>query len=141
MAATREDIKTWLKNGKKQGATHVIIVCDTFDHDDYPVYVMPHQNARKEYEERNGKNMQRVMEVYNLSMDIALQMAEKRAFHFEDDITWNKPPATKKMTVLEKYQDELESIFEVSLENLPLKINDPDPIIRKIANLRLECGK
>ena len=82
MAASREDIRGWLNRGKDNGATHVVVVCDTFDHDDYPVFVMPGQDARAVADEHNGKNMQRVMEVYNLSMDITEQMNEHRAFHY-----------------------------------------------------------
>lgn len=82
MAASREDIRDWLRRGKGKGATHMVVVCDTFDHDDYPVFVMPGEDARKKADEYNGKNMQRVMEVYNLGMDIDTQMAEHRAFNY-----------------------------------------------------------
>lgn len=82
MAATKEDIEGWIKQGQAEGATHLIVVCDTFDYDDYPVFVMPGQDARKEYESRNGKNMQRVMEVYNLSKDIEDQLKQYRAMEF-----------------------------------------------------------
>lgn len=82
MAATKQDIREWLARGKKENATHVIVVCDSFDYDDYPVMVKKGQDAfaiAKEYDE---KNMQRVMEVYNLSMDIEKQLNEHRAFHY-----------------------------------------------------------
>ena len=82
MAASRECIKGWLRRGKDDGATHVIVVCDTYDHDDYPVFVEPGEDAKKKADEYNGKNMQRVMEVYNLGMDIDKQMAEHRAFNY-----------------------------------------------------------
>ncbi len=39
MTISRADIKRWFRNGKKNGATHMIVVCDTFDYEDYPVYV------------------------------------------------------------------------------------------------------
>lgn len=39
MTATMEDIKRWKAEAKQRGATHIISVCDTFDHDDYPVMV------------------------------------------------------------------------------------------------------
>lgn len=82
MAATKQDIREWLLEGKRQGATHVIIVCDTFDHDDYPIYVSPSEKVHDRYEAHNNKNMQRVMEVYNLSMNVEQQLNEERAFHF-----------------------------------------------------------
>ena len=87
MAATRADIQRWLKEGQAREATHVIIVCDTFDHEDYPVFVQPGEDAHKIAEERFGypdgeKNMQRVMECYDLSLPLDQQMAEHRAFHW-----------------------------------------------------------
>jgi hypothetical protein len=83
MATSREDIRGWLKEGKKQGATHTIVVCDTFDHEDYPVHVKPGEDVRKKYEEYNGPNMQRVMEVYSHAHDHEAQLNEHRAFHFD----------------------------------------------------------
>lgn len=73
MAATREDIRGWFRAGVASGATHLIVVCDTFEWEDYPVYVggtapgARTGDVREIAEEYRGKNMQRVMEVYNLS--------------------------------------------------------------------------
>jgi len=83
MGTTRDDIRAWLERGKKEGATHVIVVCDTFDYGDYPVMVMPGENANEKFEEYCKKEMQRVMEVYDLRMDIESQLKERRAFHLE----------------------------------------------------------
>lgn len=82
MGTTKEDIKGWIKRGQDQGATHMIVVCDTFDWDDYPVYVMPAENVQDKYSQYNGPNMQKVMEVYNLSKDINKQVNQPRAFEF-----------------------------------------------------------
>jgi len=82
MGTTRETIRTWLERAKAQGATHMIVAVDGWDYEDYPVEVMPGQDVRKVYDEYNGKNMQRVMEVYNLSMDIDRQLLEHRAHNF-----------------------------------------------------------
>lgn len=79
---TKDDIRRWLERGKEDGATHLIVVCDTYDHVDFPVYVLPGQDARKVMEGYNGHNMQRVMEVYNLSMDWNKQLSEHRSFNF-----------------------------------------------------------
>ncbi len=81
MAATKEDIEGWVDEGIAQGATHVVIVCDDFDYEDYPVYVMPSQNAQEVVDGHNGVNMQRVMEVYDLSLSIEDQLLEHRAWH------------------------------------------------------------
>ena len=82
MATSMQDILGWIERGKEAKATHLIVVCDTFDYDDYPVFVKPGQDAREVFEHYHGKNMQRVMEVYNLSMDIGEQLNEHRAMHF-----------------------------------------------------------
>jgi hypothetical protein len=74
MAATRNDIAGWLARGKSLGATHCIVVCDTFDHDDYPVFVKPGESAQEKLTLYNGKEMQRVMEVYDLTKDLEEQL-------------------------------------------------------------------
>ena len=79
---TKEDIKRWLENGKTKNATHVIVVCDTWDYEDYPIYVKKGEDVHEIYDNHNGKNMQKVMEVYNLSMDIETQLNQFRAKNF-----------------------------------------------------------
>ena len=83
MGTTREDIREWLKEAKRQKATHLIVATDTFDWEDYPIYVLPGQDVRKIYDEHNGPNMQKVMEVYSMKLDLKKQLDEDRAFHFE----------------------------------------------------------
>ncbi len=70
---TIKTIRKWLERGKEEGATHVIVVCDTFDYEDYPVMVSPGEDVR-EKETEYSDNMQKVMEVYNLNMDIEEQL-------------------------------------------------------------------
>lgn len=82
MAASKADIDRWFERGAVDGATHMIVVCDTFDHEDYPVYVRPGQKSREVAADYDGKNMQRVMEVYNLAQDKAAQLAERRAINY-----------------------------------------------------------
>ncbi len=76
MAATENDIRGWLSRGKEEGATHVIVACDTFSWEDYPVYVRPGQEITEEVAKYNRKNMQKIMEVYNLAQDIESQLRE-----------------------------------------------------------------
>ena len=83
MAANLEDITAWLSDGKLRGASHLIVVCDTFDYEDYPVYVNSNQNVREIFKEYNGKNMQQVMEVYSLRKDLDEQLRQRRAFCFD----------------------------------------------------------
>ena len=83
MAVTREDIRSWLREGKAQGATHTIVVCDSYDYLDYPVHVMPGHDVRAESKQYDGTNMQRIMEVYSHALDHEAQLKERRAFHWE----------------------------------------------------------
>ena len=78
---TKEDIKEWVERGKKSGATHVIIACDTFSYEDYPVMVMPGENIKEKLKYYNSQNMQTVMEIYNLSMDIEKQLKERKSWN------------------------------------------------------------
>lgn len=66
MAVSLKDIAGWFEEGKSRKAAYMIVVCDTFDHDDYPVYA----NAADFWTKHaavNGQNMQRIMEVYDLN--------------------------------------------------------------------------
>jgi hypothetical protein len=68
MAASREDIRNWFQRAEKEGDKYMIIVCDTFDHDDYPIFCKDAVTCMNEYDDHNGKNMQRIMEVYDISL-------------------------------------------------------------------------
>lgn len=100
MATTQAMIGSWFDQGVNQGATHMIVVVDTFDHDDYPVFVTVDKTLPDTYEVVqnttpivarssrdvvalfDGPNMQKVMEVYDLSMNKDTQLSEFRAFHY-----------------------------------------------------------
>lgn len=81
MATTKQDIRLWFDRGKSEAFEFMIVVCDTFDHDDYPVYCHSN-NFDEKYTQHNGKNMQEIMEVYDLSMEREGQLNEHRAFHY-----------------------------------------------------------
>lgn len=66
MATTVEDIRRWLENAP-EGTHHMLVVCDTFDYEDYPVYVKEGEDTTKVAAKYNGQNMQRLMEVYSLT--------------------------------------------------------------------------
>jgi hypothetical protein len=83
MGTTRKTIEEWLEEGRGEDYTHMIVVCDTFDYEDYPVYISKNQNVREEFGKMNGRNMQRVMEVYSYNKNLESQLNEHRAFHFE----------------------------------------------------------
>jgi hypothetical protein len=74
MTATREDIEGWLDRGVQEGATHLIVACDAFDHDNYPVFVKPGQDVVAEVARIRGQRMQTVDEVYDLSRALKPQL-------------------------------------------------------------------
>ena len=81
MGTTKNEIRGWLESAKAEGATHLLVATDTWDYEDYPVPVMPGENVRDKFNEYSS-NMNRVMEVYNLGMDLEEQLREYRAFNF-----------------------------------------------------------
>lgn len=58
----------------------MLVIVDTFSYEDYPSFVDTVEEARR-VAAKPGY-MQRVMEVYNLSMDKETQLAENRANNF-----------------------------------------------------------
>jgi hypothetical protein len=60
----------------------MIVVCDTFHHNDYPVYVMPNQKVKKVGEGYDERSSQKIIEVYNLSMNMENQLNKDRVFNY-----------------------------------------------------------
>ncbi len=85
MAATREDISAWFDSGIEQKARHMIVVCDSFDYDDYPVFTTTDDECLRRY--KNPGEMQRVMEVYDLRDDKNEQLSERRAMRLPIEIS------------------------------------------------------
>lgn len=83
MAASRQDIIEWFARGLEDGATHMIVVCDTYDHSDYPRYVHGPEELRDALDSYTSAPMTRVMEVYDLGGDKVAQLVEFRAWHVE----------------------------------------------------------
>ncbi len=80
MGISRRDLENWYNQGVQDKKTHMIVVCDTFDWEDFPVYVKKDQNFYSVYDQYSGgKNMARIMEVYDLNANKQDQMDEHRA--------------------------------------------------------------
>lgn len=75
MGTTVLDIRRWIKAAPKN-TTHMLVVCDTFDHSYYPVYVSDSESVKEKYMGKHNRNMEYVREVYNLGMDIESQLAD-----------------------------------------------------------------
>jgi hypothetical protein len=65
MAASLKELAGWFQDGLDRKAAYMIVVCDTFDYEDYPVYTEGEEFWLK-YKVVSGLNMQRIMEVYDL---------------------------------------------------------------------------
>ena len=68
MSASRADVDRWIEEAKRKKAKYIISVCDTFDWDDYPVYVMPDEDL-DEKKKPYRINMQRINEVIEIKED------------------------------------------------------------------------
>jgi hypothetical protein len=79
------DIGQWFDRAVRNGATHMLVVLDGFGFDDYPVHVLYGEDVHEKIEKYDGKDMQRVMEVYDLSISKEVQLELSRA--------WNTGPA------------------------------------------------
>jgi hypothetical protein len=75
---SREDLERWFNAGIEEGATHMIVVCDTFDWEDYPVYVKPTESVAHRIDDFHKAEMQKVMEVYNLKKPFEGQKTDGR---------------------------------------------------------------
>lgn len=80
---SKQDIKEWLEEGIDQKATHMIVVCDTFDHEDYPVYVKSSEKITEVMKRFASDNMQRIMEIYNLSLNLEQQLNTQRSWNID----------------------------------------------------------
>lgn len=76
-----EKVLSWLRTAKQRTATHMIVAFDTIKKNPFPVYVSADINIQQKIKSFNDNNFVRAIEVYNLGMDIDLQMKQAR--------TWN----------------------------------------------------
>lgn len=79
---TRQEIASWYDEGVSQGATHMAVFCDTFDNDDYPVYVRPGEDPHEVVDRTEGQPMTRLMEVYWLGGDKVSQLSASRTVNY-----------------------------------------------------------
>jgi hypothetical protein len=83
MPVNRAGIAKWFAEGVDQDATHMIVVCDQFDYEDYPVYVKPGQDVHKKVTEYLALPMQKIMEVYDLRKPMMEQVySADRVFNY-----------------------------------------------------------
>jgi len=87
---SQAEIREWLKTAP-EGATHMVVVVDKFDYDDYPVYypdelfsdLLGEKTLANVIDYYQTRPMSGVMEVYALHLDHEAPLAERRAWHTE----------------------------------------------------------
>jgi predicted transcriptional regulator len=81
MAASKDRIQLWFREGQSKDAHHMLVITDTYEYEDYPVYVMQNENTKKKIKEVTENESQVVQEIYDLSLDMNTQLEEKKAYH------------------------------------------------------------
>ena len=79
MGTTKDDLRNWFRHGVASDHKYLIVLCDTFDWTDYDKYADTAVQAKAITS--NPGSMQKVMEVYDLTMDMETQLAERGAWH------------------------------------------------------------
>jgi hypothetical protein len=81
MATTQQDIKRRVERAP-EGTKWMLVICDSYDYSDYPVYFSDSTKCLAEIKSaRNGEDMKKLMECYDLSLPLWEQMNERRAMH------------------------------------------------------------
>ena len=79
---TKELISKWFETGVQQGATHMLVISDSFSYEYYPSYVAKGQDPREREQEYTTESMLRVVEIYDLRLPKEPQLDERRARHY-----------------------------------------------------------
>lgn len=66
MAASFQTIRGWFREAESKGAAYMVVVCDTYDHEDYPIHCEDADEARAKVSAPG--EMQGVMEVYDVAL-------------------------------------------------------------------------
>jgi hypothetical protein len=87
---TQEDIAVWIDEARRQDSTHMLVACDTWDHEDFPINIKRGQDPREAISTRIGEH-NRLMEVYWVDPkeatyeDIAVQLGLSRSHTYSRD--------------------------------------------------------
>jgi len=85
-AATKSNLIKWFQKGVRNNQSHMIVVCDTYNYDDRPIYTNSLEEFKEEYKKViSSHGNETIMEVYDLKVDIDFQINEDRAFHYPKD--------------------------------------------------------
>lgn len=84
MSTRRDEIEEWFRGGSERHARYLLVVADTFSHEDYPTYAKDDDECRRKMADCTTENMQRVVEIYDLRAPMEPQLNMHRA--------WFPPP-------------------------------------------------
>jgi hypothetical protein len=79
MAAALETIKGWFDEAQSNGYSHMVVMVDSFDYEDYPIFVKAGEDPRAVAEASDDL----IMECYRVELGWEVQAAEHRANHWE----------------------------------------------------------
>jgi len=82
MAASIQNIRDWFREGVANGKDYMVIVCDTYDYEDYPLFCSESTLSQLLHSYREA-DMQIIMEIYDLRKDIAAQISKERTGSFD----------------------------------------------------------
>lgn len=78
---TKDVLRDWFRYGVGEQAMFLLVICDTFSWEDYPVLAFSVAEAKdKHYKYLTGSNMTQVMEIYDLRKDMEEQINKVRNF-------------------------------------------------------------
>lgn len=79
MPTTQSDLGRWFDRGVADGEAYMVVWCDTFDYSDYSAYYGSREEAQQALD-KDGQNMQKAMECYDLRKSKEAQMEQRRAW-------------------------------------------------------------
>lgn len=79
---TKNELNEWFEEiGSPQKHSHMIVVTDTYDYEDYPVYVKLSENVHDVLAKIENQSMSKITEIYSYSQGILPQLEERRAWN------------------------------------------------------------
>lgn len=89
----QKTLRKWLDEGRQKGASHCLIVCDTWDYadgfEDFPVYVMPQENLEEVIRKYPRGGIEVFVEQFDLSSSLDEQVDQydrSRGFQYGDSL-------------------------------------------------------
>lgn len=79
------EVRAWFNDGKQAEASFMIVVYDTLNGIDYPIFVDDPDKVKNAISDVSRAPMQRLLEIYNLNEDRNTQLAENRTWRLPSD--------------------------------------------------------